>query len=184
MNKSFLSVKDMTYIALGAALLSICALITVPSAVPFTLQTFALFFLATFLTTKQSFLCLFTYVLLGAIGLPVFAGGKGGLGVLFGVTGGYILGFFFVPLCLMFTKKLQKNKRVLTLLLSFCAQAFVYLFGTLFFTYLYTKTKGDMSFYTALLTCVVPFILPDIIKLVIGVLLGERLQKVFSLQTK
>ena len=91
--KSFLTVRELCATALGAALMTICAWISIPAQVPFTLQTFAVFFVTALLGLKCGTLSVIVYLLLGAVGLPVFAGFKGGLGSLMGVTGGYLLGF-------------------------------------------------------------------------------------------
>ena len=93
--KSFLTVRELCATALGAALMTICAWISIPAQVPFTLQTFAVFFVTALLGLKCGTLSVIVYLLLGAVGLPVFAGFKGGLGSLMGVTGGYLLGFVF-----------------------------------------------------------------------------------------
>ena len=82
----------MAYIALSAALISLCAWLSVPAPIPFTMQTFAVFAVAGTLGARRSALALGTYILLGALGLPVFAGFQGGAGALLGATGGYILG--------------------------------------------------------------------------------------------
>ena len=84
---------DIVYIAVCAALMAVCSWIQIPTVVPFTLQTFAVFFAVYFLGGKKGTLAVFIYILLGMVGLPVFAGFKGGFGALFGMTGGYIMGF-------------------------------------------------------------------------------------------
>ena len=97
MNNRF-RVVDLTYMAVCAALIAICAWITVPAAVPFTLQTFAIFFVLSLLGGKRGTIAILVYILLGAVGLPVFSGFNGGLGALLGTTGGYIFGFLFIGL--------------------------------------------------------------------------------------
>ena len=64
-----------------------------PAPVPFTLQTFAIFLCSAVLGARRGLIAVLLYVLLGALGLPVFAGMQGGFGVLVGATGGYITGF-------------------------------------------------------------------------------------------
>ena len=89
---------DMAYIALFAVLMAVCAWISIPFAVPFTLQTFAVFAALAILGGRRGTLSVVVYLLLGAVGLPVFAGFKGGLAALLGTTGGYILGFLLTAL--------------------------------------------------------------------------------------
>ena len=88
-------VLDLVYISIGAALIAICSWISIPTAVPFTLQTFAVFFVLLSLGGERGTLATLVYVLLGAVGVPVFAGFSGGIGILLGSTGGYIIGFLF-----------------------------------------------------------------------------------------
>ena len=95
-SKALFSPKNIAYMALFSALTAICSWISIPTLVPFTLQTFAIFLMVGLLGTKRSLLSILIYLLLGAIGLPVFAGFSGGLGMLFGTTGGYLIGFFFL----------------------------------------------------------------------------------------
>ena len=79
---------DMAYIGLFAVVIAICSWISIPTVVPFTLQTFAVFLAVAVLGGKRGTLSVIVYVLLGAVGLPVFSGFKGGIGVLLNTTGG------------------------------------------------------------------------------------------------
>ena len=88
--------KEIILISLSAALICICSWIQVPSAVPFTLQTFAVFLVSAVLGAKKGVAATLVYILLGAVGLPVFSGFQGGVGVLLGATGGYVFGFVFI----------------------------------------------------------------------------------------
>ena len=91
--KRLISTKDMTLIELFAAITTACSFIRIPiGPIPFTLQTFAVFATAGILGAKRGSISMIVYVLLGAVGIPVF-GGKGGYAVLAGPTGGYITGF-------------------------------------------------------------------------------------------
>ena len=79
---------DLVLIALFAALMALCAWVTVPYAVPFTMQTFGVFLALLLLGGKRGTICMAVYLLLGAVGLPVFSGFRGGVGALVGSTGG------------------------------------------------------------------------------------------------
>ena len=88
-NKMKLTILDMTQIAFFAALMAVCAWIVIPIPnIPFTLQVFAIFAALCTLGGKKGTISIVVYILLGAVGAPVFAGFKGGLGVLTGMTGG------------------------------------------------------------------------------------------------
>ena len=89
------SIRSLCQIALFAAIIAVCSQIQIPLTVPFTMQTFAVFSALAILGGKNGTISILIYIALGAIGIPVFAGFSGGIGVLFGTTGGYILGFLF-----------------------------------------------------------------------------------------
>ncbi|MEG1774848.1 MAG: biotin transporter BioY, partial [Oscillospiraceae bacterium] len=75
---------DLVYIALFAVLIAVCSWLVVPMTVPFTMQTFAVFLTLSLLGGKRGCFAVAVYLLMGAIGLPVFAGGNAGLGTLLG----------------------------------------------------------------------------------------------------
>ena len=91
--KQNITVRDMAYIALMAVVIALCSWISVPAAVPFTMQTFAVFCALLLLGGRRGTFAVALYILLGAFGLPVFSGFRGGIGALLGPTGGYIVGF-------------------------------------------------------------------------------------------
>ena len=95
---------DLAYIAIFAVLIAICSWISIPMTVPFTLQTFGVFMAVGVLGGKRGSLAVLVYILLGVIGVPVFAGFSGGLGILLNNTGGYIIGFLFSALPLPYPR--------------------------------------------------------------------------------
>lgn len=162
--------------ALGAALMAVCAWISVPTEVPFTLQTFAVFLVTGLLGLKCGTLSVLVYLLLGAVGLPVFAGFKGGIGSLLGVTGGYLVGFVFTALAVgLITKFFGRSLPVLVISMV-VGLALCYAFGSAWFLIVYTRTSGAMAMATVLAKCVVPFLLPDAVKITLAALLARRLQ--------
>ena len=173
-------VLDLVYIAIGAALIAICSWISIPTAVPFTLQTFAVFFVLLAVGGERGTLATLVYVLLGAVGVPVFAGFSGGIGVLLGNTGGYIIGFLFTGLIyILFTKFFKKNivMKVVALVLGL---AVCYAFGTAWFMHVYMKSSGEVGLLTVLGWCVFPFIIPDLIKLALAVVISKRIEPVIK----
>lgn len=171
-------VLDLVYIAIGAALIAICSWISIPTAVPFTLQTFAVFFVLLLLGGERGTLASLVYILLGAVGVPVFAGFSGGFGVLFGNTGGYIIGFLFTGLIyILFTRFFKKNivMKILALVLGL---AVCYAFGTAWFMHVYMQNSGEVGLLTVLGWCVFPFIIPDLLKLALAVILSKRIEPV------
>ena len=91
-----MTTKRMTRIALCAALLAPCAWLSVPTQPPFTMQTFGVFLTLLLLGAKDGAIAIGLYILLGAMGAPVFSGFNGGMGALLGPTGGYIAGFLLL----------------------------------------------------------------------------------------
>ena len=175
-------ILDMVYIAIGAVLITICSWINIPTAVPFTLQTFAVFFILMLLGGERGTISILIYILLGAVGVPVFAGFSGGIGILFGNTGGYILGFIFIGLIyILFTRVFKKKSVFISIAAFVIGLAICYVFGTAWFMYLYTKASGKVGLFAVLGWCVFPFIIPDLIKMAFAVLIAKRMAPVLKL---
>ena len=168
-----MNLKSMTYISVMSIVIVICAWLTIPAAVPFTMQTFGVFFALLFLGGKRGTASILLYLLLGAVGLPVFSGFSGGIGHLFGITGGYILGFILTGIIYtVFERLLGKSLKIsiLSLILGLFA---CYAFGTAWFS-IY---KENASFLSAVTICVIPFIIPDLLKLLLAVIIYKRIKK-------
>lgn len=166
---------DMAYIALFAVLITICSWISIPAAVPFTLQTFGVFFAVGVLGGKRGTLSVLIYLLLGAVGLPVFSGFRGGIGGLLGATGGYIVGFLFSALVMWGMESLLGRKKwefALSMLLGLLV---CYIFGTAWFMIVYTNHSGTIGLGTALGWCVFPYIIPDMLKIALALTLSKKL---------
>ena len=176
-SRARLRTQDLTYIALFAVLIAVCAWISIPAPVPFSLQTFAVFFALLALGGRRGTLSIATYLLMGVVGLPVFTGFRGGLGVLLGATGGYILGFLMAALAYRivthFTGPSLPGQIIACLLGELCC----YAFGTAWFLVGYARSSGPIGLGTALGMCVVPFLIPDAVKLALAVTLFQRLKR-------
>lgn len=180
--KTAFKTTDMVYIALGAVLIAICSWISIPTVVPFTMQTFAVCFLLYAFGGRRGTIAIILYILLGAIGVPVFSHFTSGPGVLLGNTGGYILGFIFMGLIYSLTIRLLGKKMWTDILGMILGLAACYFFGTVWFILIYTRNNGAISIVTALSWCVIPFIIPDLLKLALALLLSKRLTPVLRLQ--
>lgn len=163
---------ELAYIALGAALIAVCAWITIPSTVPFTLQLFGVFFVLTMLGGRNGAVAVTVYLLLGAVGVPVFAGFSGGFGALVGMTGGYLLGMLLIGLVYWLFVRLFGKKLLIEIGAFVLGLAVCYAFGTLWFS----VVNGQKTFLASLTVCVVPFILPDCVKLALAYVLGRKLR--------
>lgn len=167
--------SDLAYIAIFVAVMAICAWISIPATVPFTLQTFGVFLAVGVLGGKRGSLAVLIYLLLGAVGAPVFTGFAGGIGYIMGSTGGYIAGFLFSALLMWGMESLFGRKKW-TLALSMVLGLLVcYAFGTAWFMFVYTNNTGAIGVWTALAWCVVPYVIPDGIKIVLALGLCDRL---------
>ena len=175
--------EDMVLIAIGAALIAICSWISIPMTVPFTLQTFAVFFVLMTLGGERGTIATLVYVIMGAVGLPVFSGFKGGLGNLLGNTGGYIIGFIFMGLVYMiitkiFGEKIISSVAALTIGLLTC-----YAFGTSWFMFVYIRNTGPVGVMSVLSWCVFPFIIPDMVKMAVAVAVSRRVRFLTAIRT-
>lgn len=177
---SRLRTLDLAYIALFAVLTAVCAWITVPLPKPFvqfTLQTFAVFMTLDALGGRRGTYTVVVYLLLGAVGVPVFSGMQGGLGVLLGSTGGYIIGFIAMALVYWLMTARLGASLLVTVAASVLGLAVCYAFGTAWYLTVYTSTNGPLSLMTALGWCVFPFIVPDLVKLALALALSRRVKK-------
>jgi biotin transport system substrate-specific component len=174
MNRS-LSTRDIAMIAMSVALIAVCSWISIPMTVPFTMQTFAVCLVTALLGLRRGMWAVLCYILLGAVGAPVFSGFKGGISVLLGPTGGYILGFLFTALIVGLA--VQKFGRSVPVLICAMAAGILvcYAFGTAWFMYVYARKTGPISLGTALAWCVLPYLLPDAAKIALAVVLVRRL---------
>ena len=173
---------DLVYIALGAVLITICSWISIPTTVPFTMQTFAMFFVLSTLGGRRGTVAILVYVLLGAVGIPVFAHFSAGIGTLLGSTGGYIVGFVFMGLVYWLIVHLLGKKLWVEILSMVIGLAVCYAFGTVWFMIVYTQANGAVGLAMVLTWCVIPFIIPDLIKLGLALTLSRRLSPVLKLQ--
>lgn len=175
MESTKIKTTDMAYIALFSVLIAICSWISIPAAVPFTLQTFGVFLAVGVLGGKRGTLAVLTYLLLGAVGLPVFSGFRGGIGSLFGSTGGYIIGFLFSALAMWGLESVFGRKKwgkALSMLLGLLV---CYAFGTIWFMFIYGNNSETIGGWTALSWCVFPYILPDLLKIALALAFRKRL---------
>lgn len=172
---------DMAYIGLFAVVIAICSWISIPTVVPFTLQTFAVFLAVAVMGGKRGTLSVIVYVLLGAVGLPVFSGFKGGIGVLLNTTGGYIIGFIFSALLMWAFEKAFGRKAWALILSMILALALCYAFGTIWFMIIYANNVGAVGLSAVLGWCVIPFIIPDLIKIALAFILSRRISRSVTL---
>ena len=169
-----LSTKEIILCSLFAAIISILAQISIPlpfTTVPLTLLVFAVSITGLILGAKLGTISVLIYLLLGVIGIPVFAQFSAGIGVLFGPTGGYLLGLPLMVYIVGFAKdKFSHNVIILSSLILGLLS--LYITGTLMFAVITGNT-----IYQSVLYCVIPFVFVDLLKLVLAFIIGSTVSK-------
>ena len=168
--------RNMALCSLFTAVLALCAWLSVPMGdMVITLQTFGIFLTLGLLGGKRGTLAIGVYLLLGSVGVPVFSGFRGGLGALLGTTGGYIFGFMLTALVywiLTFLKDTPLTRlaaMILGLLLCYACGSWWYMTRYL--------STGTLTLGLVLLRCVLPYLLPDAIKLTLAWILTGKLKR-------
>lgn len=169
-----MTTKKLAYYAMFAALTVICAQIAIPlpGDVPLSLATFAVMLSGALLGTFGGAVSQLVYVLLGAVGVPVFASFSGGLGRIVGPTGGYIIGYILMALIIGLIVTKTKKKFYIYLLAMAAGTIVCYTLGTAWYVFS-TKT----ALLPALTACVFPFLPGDIVKIILASLVACQLQK-------
>ncbi|GAJ26169.1 substrate-specific component [Liquorilactobacillus sucicola DSM 21376 = JCM 15457] len=164
----------LTLAGLLLAALIVCSQITIPlPIVPLTLQTFAVGLIASLLPTLYAFEVVVAYLLLGAVGLPVFAGFSGGAAVLISPTAGYLYSFVIYAIVTSLYLKFRGRKTVDLFVANVLGAALNLIIGSLWMV----PVLG-MSVKTAFMTGLVPFVIPALVKIILVVLIAGRLQKI------
>ena len=171
---------EMVYIGIFTVLIAVCSWISIPAAVPFTLQTFGVFMAVEVLGGKRGTMAVLVYILMGAVGIPVFAGFQGGIGVIFNTTGGYIVGFLCSALIMWAAESLFGKKPLVRLLSMAAGLIACYVLGTIWFMVVYGRTTGAVGLMTVLGWCVIPFIIPDLVKIGLAYFISRKIRGVMA----
>lgn len=169
-----LSTKELILCSIFAAIISILSQISIPlpfTTVPLTMQILAVAITGLILGSKLSTISVLIYLLLGCIGIPVFAQFSGGVGILFGPTGGYLLGLPLMVYIIGLAKD-KSSSTIITFLSLIVGLISVYITGTLMFA----SITGN-TIYQSILYCVAPFVLVDFIKLILAYIVGSTVSK-------
>lgn len=181
--------RSIVYCAAAIACMAVTAWVTVPiGPVPLSLSPLAIFFTLFALKPRDAFIAICGYVALGAIGLPVFTGFRGGIGALFGPTGGFIMGFvvgacIVLPLSHLLSKRtafasdqratflggqVKRGFLLRSLIVGVCFAAIYYVFG-----WLWLMWVGQLTEEAAFVAAVAPFVVPDLLKMLLAVFLAQ-----------
>ena len=169
-------ILDIVYIGMFVALIAVSSWISIPSTIPWTLQTLGVYLTVLILGGKRGTMAVLLYILVGLLGIPVFSGMRAGVNVLFGLTGGYIIGFVFLALCMWMMEKMTYTLvgLIFSMLIGLIA---CYSFGTIWFMMIYHQSVGTIDVLSVLNLCVFPFVIFDLIKICIAVMISRRIQK-------
>lgn len=167
--------KKITLCALFAALTAILSQISIPlpfTPVPINLAMVSVFMAGALLGAKRGAISQVVYVIIGIIGVPVFASFTAGIGIVVGPTGGYIAGYIVAAIIVgIIVKKLGDNVHSYIVAMSVGIMG-CYFIGTAWFMYL---TKNDLI--ESLIICVIPFLIGDILKIILSAFLAKKLKK-------
>lgn len=173
-----LTTKEIIVCGLFASITAVLSQISIPlpfTTIPLTMQVFAIMLSGILLGPKLGTISQIIYVLLGSIGIPVFAQMSGGMGIVLGPTGGFILSFPLIALIVGYFSKKYKSKpmvfigMIIGLIIS-------YTIGTLQFCFV-----TDMTFMAGLMACVIPFVAVDILKIILAYIVGTSINKRINL---
>ena len=188
--------RSIVLCGLSIALLAVGAFVTVPvplGLTPFTLQTMMLFIILMVLSPTEAFIAVAGYLLLGALGLPIFSGMTGGFAKLIGPTGGFLVGYLVAALavggmrvlfmrnggCGAKKERLQKVWRIaFDVLMILLACVLFFTLGTIW----YSVNMG-VDLAAALVACVLPFVVTEPIKIAVAVVCIQPVRHALGLNT-
>ena len=176
MNKK---IKDIVITSICVVLLAVSAWIKIPLIIPISLQNLVLFIILGVFGFKISIITIIVYILSGLIGIPVFSSGVSSLSGLLGITGGYLISFIIYPFIFYLLQNLHfKNNNIKLFIIFLILTVITYLIGSLWYYVLYINNNEFVLFTEVLSLTIVPYILPDIIKILISILVINRIKKI------
>lgn len=128
-----------------------------------------------FWVEKEDLFLLSYICFLGIVGVPVYAGGLSGIGIIFGNTGGYMIGWLLAGFIMWIMEHLLGRKEWVLALSSILGLLVCYIVGTVWFMVIYARDIGQIGLWTALVWCVIPFIVPDLFKIFLALSVQKRL---------
>ena len=165
--------REMAACALFATLMAVCSQIQIPlPMVPINLALFGAYLAGAVLGPRLGAISMIVYGLMGAVGLPVFAGFSGGLGTLLGKTGGYILGYILTALLVGLLTRIwgRSVKALIPAMVLGCLAC--YLFGTIWF-----MAVTRLGLWQSFIYCVFPFLVGDVVKILLATAVVRRLEQ-------
>ncbi len=169
------NIKKIVYVSLFAALIAAGSVITIPlGPVPISLQTLFVFLAALLLGPKLGTMSVFVYLAAGAVGLPVFSGGTGGIARFLGPTGGYLIGFLLgVWIIGSISSSKKKYEFLWDVIAMIAGTAIIYLIGVI-----WLKIVLGISFHKAVYVGLLPFLPGDAVKIAAGAYIAKKLRRI------
>lgn len=171
--------RNIAFIALFTAILCILSPLSIPlgTLVPISLATLAVYIIGALLDFKRAPICVILYIIIGMMGMPVFSGFEGGIAKLIGPTGGFIFGYILGVFAESLLISWKKDKIYIYPIAMVVATLFIYLFGCIWFMVYFVQAGNPKDFSAVMMSCVVPFLLGDSIKIVVATLASFKLRK-------
>ena len=180
MNKSKLDLRSVILTALMTALICLTSLITVPVfTVPITLQTFGIYSVLFILGGKRGSIATLLYILIGALGLPVFSGFSGGIGRLFDAAGGFIFGFLLSSLLFWMLTRLMPKRKFYLIFSAMISLFLLYFVGSLWYSLVYLGAPDEL--FNMLLLCFTVFLIADSVKITLAYIIALRLSRIIKI---
>ena len=175
-------IKNMVLIALFAVIIAVCAWIHIPTLpIPYSMQNFGVFIAIGILGGRRAFFAIAVYLAIGAVGIPVFSGFTGGFGRLFGETGGFLLGFLAIALISWCITSFFKRGTASVFVSILIGQLVSYAIGVFWYWFFYAEGGSDASFSGILAMCVLPFLIPDIVKIFVATVISDRVKRILKI---
>ena len=169
-----MKIRDLCYISIATALMCALSPLSIPiGIVPISLATFVVYLIGCLLPPLKASLSVLLYIIIGALGLPVFSKFQGGFQVILGPTGGFILGYLPAVFLQSLVVSSHKDKKAVYGFSIVLSTFIIYAFGLVFFL---IATNGKYTFQQAMMSCVYPFLAGDLVKLVLAVTISYRLR--------
>lgn len=172
-----IKLSRLTRCAVTTAIICIIGPFAIPlpfSPVPISLTQLGIYFAVYALGQRDGTMAVLLYLLIGALGLPVFSGFSGGIAKLAGPTGGYLIGFVAMAWILgFFIREEKDNKKIKTIVGLILGNGAVYIFGSA-----WLAVQTEMGFYPALMVGVVPYLPFDVIKAIVALMIGPKIKRI------
>lgn len=176
--KRRIETRSVVYVGASVALLTVSAWISLPiGPVPFTLQTFVLAFILLALRPGECLAALGAYLLLGAAGVPVFSGMRGGIGMIAGATGGFLWGFLIGAILALALARMIPAKEGRAGVVRDFGVCLVFLLVSYACGWVQLMAVAGMGPLPAFLAAIAPFVVPDVVKLAVAVGVAQAVRR-------